>query len=51
LRWFDRPRELASQRAFAVAGYRRSAVQDDARINGNRPWNRHRRFETFDDQN
>jgi hypothetical protein len=45
------PRELAGQPGFAMAGYRRTAVKDDASAEGNRPWNRHRRFETFEDQN
>ncbi len=44
-------RELAGQPGFAMAGYRRNAVKDDASAAGNRPWNRHRRFETFEDQN
>jgi precorrin-6B methylase 2 len=45
------PRELCLQPGFAMAAYRRADVKDDARPDGNRPWNRHRRFETFDDQN
>ena len=45
------PTVLSGQPHFAMAGYRRLDSRDDARPSGNRPWNRHRRFETFNDQN
>ena len=45
------PTLLSSQPHFAMTAYRRSAIRDDADTGGNRPWNRHRRFDSFDDQN
>ncbi|MGE0724323.1 MAG: class I SAM-dependent methyltransferase [Alphaproteobacteria bacterium] len=36
---------------FQFAVYRRTDDDDDATPTGSRPWNRHRRFETFEDEN